>query len=134
MVVLEQLYMMGVISYPRTETTIYNPTINLKEMVVGISQLQSDPATKEIGSYAQDLLKGIGFGGPRNGNKDDKSHPPIMPVKAVLPSFFTKDDNDIKKISVHCWDIYELIARHFLAQLSKDAVAEETTTNIQVRD
>ena len=85
MEVMESLYHRGFISYPRTETNCYNPTINLREIV---SRMQYD-ADKDLedsfgfGGFAQRLLtpgEKI-WGGPRKGNKDDKAHPPIHPVK-----------------------------------------------------
>lgn len=56
------------------------------------------------------------WGGPKNGKQDDKAHPPIHPVKIALKNELGHDE----------WRVYELIARHFLACISKDAVGSET--------
>jgi len=52
MEVMESLYHRGFISYPRTETNCYNPTINLREIV---SRMQYDAD--------KDLEDSFGFGG-----------------------------------------------------------------------
>jgi DNA topoisomerase-3 len=41
MTIMEKLYNKGFLSYPRTETTKYNPTINLKKIVSGLQQSQA---------------------------------------------------------------------------------------------
>jgi DNA topoisomerase-3 len=56
------------------------------------------------------------WGGARAGTKDDKAHPPIHPVKlASIQELETPAEQKI----------YELLVRHFLASISKDAVGEE---------
>ena len=54
---------------------------------------------------------------PKKGKHDDKAHPPIHPVKNA-----SKD-----KLSDSEWKIYELLSRHFLATISKDAIGSETS-------
>lgn len=75
MKIMEQLYTKGYLSYPRTETNIYNKTINLRELVGKLS------GSDQFGEFADRLTSGEMWQGPRNGNQDDKSHPPIHPVK-----------------------------------------------------
>jgi DNA topoisomerase-3 len=75
MSIMEKLYQRGYLSYPRTETTVYNKTINLKELVVKLK------GSEAFGFFAEKLLSGDMWRGPRNGKHDDKSHPPIHPVK-----------------------------------------------------
>ena len=60
------------------------------------------------------------WGGPKNGKQDDKAHPPIHPVK-----FASKQELGFDE-----WRVYELIARHFLATISKDAVGSETKIDV----
>jgi DNA topoisomerase-3 len=60
--------------------------------------------------------------GPRNGSNDDKSHPPIHPVKLAIQSELLHDE----------WRIYELLTRHFLATVAKDAVGSETTIRVEM--
>ena len=52
------------------------------------------------------------WGGPKNGNLDDKAHPPIHPVKNATRNELSSDE----------WRVYEILSRHFLATISKDAV------------
>ena len=79
MEIMDALYNRGLISYPRTETNIFNPTINLRNIV---TQFFTD---LEFGYFASKLLikKGKFYGGPRKGTRDDNSHPPIHPVKVA---------------------------------------------------
>ena len=52
------------------------------------------------------------WGGPKNGKQDDKAHPPIHPVKDLERSSASHDE----------FKVYDILARHFLATISKDAV------------
>jgi len=62
------------------------------------------------------------FGGPKNGKSDDKAHPPIHPVKAAPGGALTPEEHRI----------YDIISRHFLATLSKDAVGQETKVEVEM--
>jgi DNA topoisomerase III len=62
------------------------------------------------------------WSGPRNGKLDDKAHPPIHPVKNAQQSALTHDE----------WRVYDLLTRHFLATISKDAVGSETTIKARI--
>jgi DNA topoisomerase-3 len=66
------------------------------------------------------------FDNPRNGNHDDKAHPPIHPVKLLQKNSteFNADE----------WKVYDLITRHFLACVSKNAVGDETEMKIAVKN
>ena len=108
MEVMERLYNKGLLSYPRTETDKYSKTINVSEIASSF-KYHPDP---EISSYAAN----IPWAGPRNGVKDDKAHPPIHPVKSPTASSDLENPNEEK--------IFDLILRHFLASVSKDAVGE----------
>ncbi|XP_054167102.1 DNA topoisomerase 3-alpha-like [Oppia nitens] len=114
MAIAEKLYTNGFISYPRTETNKFPPELNL----VNYTQLQIDSPI--WGQFAQRILNN--GPNPRNGNKSDNAHPPIHPTK-YAPNL-TGDDKRV----------YELIVRHFLACLDKDAVGFETTIDICVNE
>ena len=65
------------------------------------------------------------WGGPRKGQHDDKAHPPIHPVK-----FAGKEElQSIAEVK-----IYDLIIRHFLASVARDAVGEETNVEVSMGD
>jgi len=112
MYLAEELYRRGYISYPRTETTIYPPTLNLREVLEELRQLGGD-----LGQYAENLLNKPQLR-PTRGSTDDRAHPPIYPTAAV-------DKNEVKKALGSrgnlAWKIYELVVRHFLATLSSPA-------------
>ncbi|KAH6928203.1 hypothetical protein HPB50_012579 [Hyalomma asiaticum] len=112
MQVAEKLYTDGFISYPRTETTKFPPDLNLRPLVEAQAQ---DP---RWGDFARRLLQdGLT---PRQGNKTDQAHPPIHPVKSA-PGL----EGNAKRV-------YELVVRHFLACLSKDAEGKETTVEVDL--
>jgi DNA topoisomerase-3 len=111
MSIMEKLYNKGYLSYPRTETTKFNPTINLRKIVSSLEH------STEYGEFARKVGSGELWGGPKNGKLDDKAHPPIHPVKNAKREELLSDE----------WKIYELLTRHFLATISKDAVGSETT-------
>jgi len=110
--VAEELYRAGYISYPRTETTIYPLTLNLREVL-------QELAAGEHGDYAEELLR-RGFR-PTRGGSDDGAHPPIYPTKAA-----TKGDiyKVFGKAGYYAWAIYDFVVRHFLATLSPPALVE----------
>ena len=76
---MEKLYNQGFLSYPRTETTKYNKTINLKQIVEGLKNFDG------WADHTSRMMEGEMWQGPRNGNKDDQAHPPIHPVKLARP-------------------------------------------------
>ncbi|XP_054721108.1 DNA topoisomerase 3-alpha-like [Uloborus diversus] len=114
MTVAEKLYTKGFISYPRTETTIFPKELNLIPLV----EMQcEDP---NWGAFAQRVLEE--GPNPRQGNKTDNAHPPIHPTKYIN----TLQGNEKT--------VYELVVRHFLACVSKDAEGRETTVEIDVNN
>ena len=62
------------------------------------------------------------YAGPKWGKKDDKAHPPIHPVKHA-------DRNSLTDME---WKIYDLLSRHFLASLAKDAKGSETRVTVDL--
>ncbi|XP_063700481.1 DNA topoisomerase 3-alpha [Culicoides brevitarsis] len=114
MTIAEKLYTKGFISYPRTETNIFSKEIDLQGLV------QNHVNHPDWGEFSQKVLD---WGpNPRNGKKSDQAHPPIHPLKVADGL-----SGDEKKV-------YDLIARHFLACLSKDAQGSETVVTIKIAD
>ena len=114
MKVAEKLYTSGMISYPRTETNIFPPSLNLKQFV----DVQKESPV--WGDFAARLSQeGVT---PRQGKNTDNAHPPIYPTK-YPPNALSGDEAKV----------YELIARHFLACCSQDAQGKETTVTIDIR-
>ncbi|CAF1561613.1 unnamed protein product [Adineta ricciae] len=113
MEVAEKLYMKGLISYPRTETNIFPNEINLNPLI------QNQIGDQRWGAFAQRVLNDGPH--PRNGKNSDKAHPPIHPTR-YPDSQLTEDENKL----------YELVVRHFLACVSKDAQGDETTIKVEI--
>ncbi|MBN1133796.1 MAG: topoisomerase DNA-binding C4 zinc finger domain-containing protein [Methanosarcinaceae archaeon] len=118
--IAEHLYLSGFISYPRTETNRYADDFDFKSLLILLTK-------GEYAEYALSILSGKIY--PQNGKKDAHDHPPIHPIKAA----YEKDI--LKAVSIpHAWDVYDLITRHFLANLMPSAVFEKTHLEISVKD
>lgn len=110
--IAENLYQKGLISYPRTDNTVYPSSLDLKEI---LNKLQ---ANKSYYDFIKEILsKKIS---PSRGKKQTTDHPPIHPV-----DYDGNLEGAEKKI-------YDLIARRFLATLSKDAKTENLSVIIDV--
>ncbi|CAH8456809.1 unnamed protein product [Dicrocoelium dendriticum] len=108
----ERLYTQGYISYPRTETNIFPPNMDLASLV------HTQTQDNRWAAFASRVLEtGVN---PRNGKSTDKAHPPIHPLK--LGCNLQGDEARL----------YELITRHFLACLSADAQGSETLVQLCV--
>ncbi len=106
MSIAEQLYIYGLTSYPRTDNTVYPPSLNLKGILQKLSNSEFSKEAKEV------LSNGRPY--PTRGKKQTTDHPPIHPVG--VPNKINLNPNQQK--------IYELICRRFLATLAKDAISE----------
>eukprot|EP00920_Eleutheroschizon_duboscqi_P012971 GHVT01030767.1.p1 GENE.GHVT01030767.1~~GHVT01030767.1.p1 ORF type:complete len:759 (-),score=151.53 GHVT01030767.1:1712-3988(-) len=99
----ERLYLSGFITYPRTETSQYPASFDLKATV---NAQRPHPIW---GSEATKLLQ-AGLNTPRAGT-DVGDHPPITPVRAASEGQLGGPDE---------WRLYELVTRNFLASVSPD--------------
>ena len=113
--IAESLYMAGYISYPRVDNTVYPSSLNLGEVV---RMLSGNPA---YSAYCNKLLSAGKLKATR-GKKEETDHPPIYPTAVATP-----DD-----LSAADYKLYNLIARRFLATVSKAAVVEGTTVKLEV--
>lgn len=84
---------------------------------------------------------------PRNGKKSDQAHPPIHPIKlttgkvsrtgclidsvSYVTSYVT---NTCSGLSGDEKKVYDLVVRHFLACVSRDATGSETTVNAEIEN
>ena len=107
MSIAEELYMMGLTSYPRTDNTVYPPSLNINSILQKLSEAHFSKEVKEIQTNGRNY--------PTRGKQQTTDHPPIHPVDA--PS---------KKLGADQERIYELICRRFFATLAKDAISETT--------
>jgi DNA topoisomerase-1 len=111
--IAESLYMAGYISYPRTDNTVYPPSLDLKEIVRMFAGSQFADAAGKI--LAQKEIK------PTRGKKQATDHPPIYPTAVV--SRAALDDR--------AWKVYELVTRRFFATLSQPARFENIKAEIE---
>ena len=114
---MEKLYTRGLLSYPRTDTNKYGPNMPLRSLVANFE------ADLKVGDFARKLLREGAWGGPRSGTKDDKAHPPIHPVRLPHSEDFQTPNEE---------QIFDLLSRHFLASLAKDAVGSEVSVEVAI--
>jgi len=110
--IAEDLYMDGFISYPRTDNTVYPPSLPTRELVASLVRI------KEF-SAASGLLDGDLT--PTRGKKETTDHPPIYPTQAVHPGALEGPKRRV----------YELVVRRFLATFSPPMVTESTRADIE---
>ncbi len=114
MKIAEELYMSGLISYPRTDNTVYPSSLNIKDILQKLSNSQFSKEALEV------LNNGRSY--PTRGKKQATDHPPIHPVG--IPTS--------RKLAYDQQRIYELVCRRFLATLAKDAISETVDVSIDI--
>lgn len=114
MSIAENLYQQGFISYPRTDNTVYSPTLDLKEILNELLR------SSEFGLLAKKILS-FGKLNPSRG-KETRDHPPIHPVALCQR----------QRIGERQWRIYELVVRRFLATLAQDAKVEAVSVELML--
>ena len=112
MQIAEDLYMDGFISYPRTDNTVYPPSLNTRELVQGLVRIPEFSASK--GLLDGDLKA-------TRGKKETTDHPPIYPAQAVYPGALEGAKRRV----------YELVVRRFLATFSEPMITESTRADIK---
>lgn len=114
--IAESLYDEGYITYPRTDNTVYADdmdTDSILESLSGIKQLHDDADS----ILSQDTLS------PTEGDDETTDHPPIHPTTTTPSQNAVSDDE---------WEIYELVARRFLATFAAAATWERERIDITV--
>lgn len=99
----EDLYMNGFISYPRTDNTVYPPTLDLAGVLAAIRPTVFRADVEWVAANRRSK--------PTQGKKTSTDHPPIHPTSAARREDLGEDR----------WKIYELVVRRFLVTLSPDA-------------
>jgi DNA topoisomerase-1 len=110
--IVQGLYMKGYVSYPRTDSEAYPPTLDLNEILNELRNSRSyEKAVTEIMKKPLNPTRG----------KEAKDHPPVHPVK--LPD--AKLDSQEARI-------FDLISRRFLATLSEESEEEIISVNLDI--
>ncbi|MEM3852409.1 MAG: DNA topoisomerase I [Methanomassiliicoccales archaeon] len=112
--IAESLYASGLISYPRTDNTVYPRTLSLRGVLEQLLSSDFAPEAKEL--LALEKLV------PTRGNVETTDHPPIYPVGGAKKS----------KLPKRAWAIYELVVRRFLATVSPDCIYTQRDAVIQI--
>lgn len=114
--IAEDLYTKGLISYPRTDNTVYPRGLGLRTL----AEKFRESAFAEAAAFVLDQPT---FRATR-GRTETTDHPPIYPTGVVDP----------KKLRPDAAKIYELVVRRFLATLAPDAIGRKRTAKVDVRD
>ena len=114
MKIAEDLYQDGYISYPRTDNTVYPPSLSLKMILERLKKSEFSAEAEEL--LAQESIR------PSRGKKSTTDHPPIHPVEAARKS-------DLKG---HHWNVYELVTRRFLATVAPDCRSRTTKVDLDI--
>ncbi len=110
---VEQLYIGGYISYPRTESTAYPDSFDF------VSVLQPHAKHEDWGAFVASLFE-VGIVPPKAGS-DHGDHPPITPMRVATE----------KELGAQ-YCIYEYVARHFIASVSPDCEYDKIQTKWQI--
>ena len=112
--IAEDLYTQGLISYPRTDNTVYPRGLGLRSLV---EKFRDGP----FAAAAEYVLEQPTFR-PTRGRTETTDHPPIYPTGAVDP----------KKLRPDHAKVYELVVRRFLATLAPDALGWSRRAAVEV--
>ena len=116
MIIAEKLYTRGFISYPRTETSQYAKSENLGATLNMLAN--GSGAISDLAKQAKAMQVS-----PRSG-KDCGDHPPITPCRLACQSELSSEE----------WRVYEYVASHFMATVSRDMKYQHTEAVIQIGD
>ncbi len=114
MSIAEDLYTRGLISYPRTDNTVYPKSLNLRNLLESLKE-------SEFKSEALELLENKQLK-PTRGKTFATDHPPIHPTGSAQK----------KELNKNQWRIYELVVRRFFATLAKGSILEITNLNLDL--
>ncbi len=112
--IAQKLYLDALISYPRTNSQQFPPSIKIKEI---LRKLESFGAYKSLVEMLKDKTLT-----PTQGKKMDPAHPPIHPT----------GEKPTRALSQQEARIFELIIRRFLAILGENAIKTIITTTFNV--
>ncbi len=117
---MNQLYLNQIISYPRTDSDIY------KDNFDHLQYLNKFSTHSKFGTYTTALLQKKMIT-PTKGKKDAGDHPPITPLESL-----DLDDSKLKnKIQSN---VYNLLARHYLALFGQEAIISKTKLDLNIKE
>jgi len=114
----EQLYLKGILSYPRTETDKYPPNFDLEGTLQSIGG--GSHAAPSWTRHARQVIA-EGMTPPRQDGTDVGDHPPITPVKLA-------SQNQCGGEAAYA--LYEAICCHFISTVSPDALFDEAELRV----
>ena len=112
----ERLYLSGYLSYPRTESSTYPKSFDIR------GTLEQQISDNRWGSYVRDLLHNEKTTLKSRGGVDMGDHPPITPCIATRAGELS---GDMERV-------YDLVVRHFIASVSQDAVWRATRVDFVI--
>ena len=111
--IAEWLYTNGFISYPRTDNTVYPPSIDLSALT----------RLFLTGAFAQEAARLLqGKMQPTRGKRSTTDHPPIYPTAALERGSLKEDQ----------WKVYELVVRRFFATLAEACIWDATSLKVDI--
>lgn len=111
--IAQSLYEAGLISYPRTSSQKYPPSLNLRGIMEKLKNIEN--YSSDCAELLKTPLKST------EGKKDDPAHPAIHPT-GEIPKKLTEDQAKL----------YDLVVRRFLAVFAKPYVYESISVEIDV--
>lgn len=117
---MSSLYLNKIISYPRTDSDVYRPGFNHKDLISNFLNHSL------FGNYTDKLLRNNRIR-PTRGKKDAGDHPPITPLVS-LELMDDKLENDLQK------KVYNLLARHYLALFGEEATESKQFLKLLIKD
>ncbi len=115
MKIAEDLYTSGLISYPRTDNTVYPPSLGLRRILEKLKE------SEDLKKEAEELLTQEHIR-PSRGKVQTTDHPPIYPTEGATS----------KQLKGEKWAIYELVARRFMATVAPPAKAQLSSASVDV--
>jgi DNA topoisomerase-1 len=114
--IAQELYIAGLISYPRTSSQKLPKEIGYKKIITALSKQSTYTKSAETLLTKEWLT-------PYEGPKSDSAHPAIFPT-GIAP----------KALKGHEHQLYDLIVRRFLAVFGPDALRESVKLSINCHD
>ncbi|MDH2905491.1 MAG: DNA topoisomerase I [Methanomassiliicoccales archaeon] len=114
MEIAERLYSGGLISYPRTDNTVYPRSLYLKGILEKLADTEFAPDARKL--LEQERIV------PTRGRVETTDHPPIYPVEGASRKHLSKRE----------WGIYELVARRFMATVAPRSVVQNIHAKIRI--